>query len=639
MRLWDNVKAAARALANNNKLADPNYAGSMQMWTPGQPIWSDKNYASFVRNGYRKNTTIYACINKISGAAAGIEWKLYTDRAMENTIDNHPLLDLWRKPNPRMPGAGAFVEQVFGFWHMSGNSYIWAFRPNPNEPPLALWTLRPDRMKAVASNNGIESYVYGYETANPHIYELEDILHIKFPAYDDDIYGLSPVEVAAYYADQNNEAQAWNTALMQNAGKPASVFFSKSYLTLEQRGQIQAELRRKYSGKRNAGMPLVLEADMTWQNMSLSPMELDWLKSRELNTRDIAAIFDIAPELIGDSAGKTFANVSEARQALYLENVLPKLDRVRDYINSWLVPMYPDLKASSAYFSYDQKDIEALQGLYQAAKDALHTRARNDWMAGGITLDEYRDAIGLKPAKYGSVYRIGLVLVSEDSMEDYADQSLEAPATAPSALPEPLNAGALPPGTNPEDVPALQAGQTGKKPAAKKTMDKYGIYQPDDLTQRLAAYKAAGVEYLAWQASKNPCEICELNDGEIVKLGQPFNSGHILPPGHPNCNCEVQPVAAPAKKLQALALELGIARMMELIEKYNQERYKVHEENSVFDQHINKNEQEPPALPMRSMQLQTTEASTTKGLHRVSSPEEPIIINVPSYRAFIDRYD
>lgn len=628
MGIWGQLKAAARALTGAS--TDPNFSASMQLWTPGQPIWTDKNYASFVRNGYKKNTTIFTCINKIAGAAAGIEWKLYTDRQMEKTIDSHDLLDLWRKPNPRMPGAGSFIEQVFGFWHMSGNSYIYAFRPSPNNPPLALWTLRPDRMKAVAGHAGIENYIYGYETANSQIYELADILHIKFPGYDDDIYGLSPVEVASYYADQNNEAMGWNTSLMQNAGRPASVFFAKGYLTEEQRSQIKAELKRKYSGKRNAGMPLVLEADMTWQNMSMSPMELDWLKSRELNTRDIAAIFDIAPELIGDSAGKTFANVSEARQALYLENVLPKLDRLRDYLNSWLVPMYPDLAHSGAFFSYDQKDIEALQGLYQSAKDALHTRARNDWMAGGITLDEYREAIGLKPAKYGSVYRIGLVLVSEDSMEDYADQSLEAPATAPSALPEPLNAGMLPPGTNPQDTNALQAGQTGKKPAAKKTMDKYGIYQPDDLAQRLAAYKAAGVQYLTWKSNVGACDICQLNDGQTVKLGQPFNSGHILPEAHPYCNCEVVPASKPAqKRLQELALTLGIERMIELIEEYK--GYKHHEDIRYIP--TKEENLHLRSLPMEEKQ----ENSTSQGEYRLSA-NEPLIITVDASKTSKDVY-
>lgn len=423
--------------ARGDAMSDPNMGASMQFYTPGQPVYTPKNYGSFVREGYRKNPTVYACINKISSAAAGIRWKLYTDKSMEREIETHPLLDLWNAPNPNLRGSGPLVESVFGFWHMSGNSYLWAFRPNPNSPPLALWPLRPDRMKAVVGDAGIENYVYGYGSNNPQIYEVADMMHLKFPSYDDDVYGLSPIEVASYYVDQINESMAWNTSLMQNMGRPASVFFSKGYLTTEQRNQVREELRRKYSGKRNAGMPLVLEADMSWQNMSLKPAELDWLESREHNTRDISSIFDIASELIGDSKNKTYSNMKEARQALYLENVLPKLDRARDYLNSWLVPMYSDL--FGAYFTYDKYDIEELAEIYQAAAKAVADEALQMWNEGGITLNEYRKMVGKEKIDGGDCLKYGAVLVSVDSLSEYADQSLQAPAAPPAALAEPLN--------------------------------------------------------------------------------------------------------------------------------------------------------------------------------------------------------
>jgi HK97 family phage portal protein len=535
-------------LGLGNKAAtmiDPNFTGSMQFYTPNQPIWSPKNYGGFVSQGYRKNPTVYTCINKISGAAAGITWKLYADKSMKREIEEHPMLDLWNSPNPNMSGAGTFMEQIFGFLHMSGNAYIWAYRPNPKAPPLALWVLRPDRMKVVAGTNSIDGYVYGYGTKNVQTFETEDVLHWKFPAYDDDIYGLSPIEVASYYVDQINEAMGWNTSLMQNMGRPASVFMTKGYLTTEQRNQIKEEIRRKYSGKRNAGMPLVLEGDMQWQNMSLNPLELDWMKSRELNTRDIAAIFDIAPELIGDSSGKTFANVSEAREALYLENVLPKLDRFRDYINAWYVPMWEDL--GGAYYTYDKDDIEALQEIYQKQKDAQEARARNNWSGGITTLNEARDEVGLKALDGGDCLRIGAVLVSIDSLQQYADQSLQAPAAPPPALAEPLNVPALPaPQPQAEQPPPTKIYEMALEllftkfleyAQEKKYLDKQGVYQPDDLDKQLASLQAKGIVAVKW--SGGACDICLQNNGVTRVLGQPFPSGHILPPAHPHCDCSL----------------------------------------------------------------------------------------------------
>jgi HK97 family phage portal protein len=420
---------------------NPDFGAMMQIYNPGQPVWSPKNYESFTKEAYKKNATVYTCINKISGAASGIRWRLYTDRTKKKEIKEHPMLDLWQSPNPGQ-SSGMFVEQLFGYWHIAGNSYIWAYRPKPKTPPLALWHLRPDRVKIVPARSGVECYKYGNQLNYQQTYDAADVLHIKFPAFDNDLYGLSPVEVASQLVDQQNEGNAWNVALMQNAGKPASVFFAKNYLTNEQRNQIRDEIRRKYSGKKNAGYPLVLEADMTWQAMGMAPYELDWLESRELNTREIAAIFDIAPELIGDSAGKTFANVAEARQALYTENVLPKMDRVRDHLNSWLVPMWDDLKG--AWFDYDEEDIEALQTLYQAAKSAASERATNMWNSGQCTLAVAQEMQGIEPDPQGDVYKFGAVLVPASKLMEYAEQSLSTPAAPPVPQAEPLDVPAHP---------------------------------------------------------------------------------------------------------------------------------------------------------------------------------------------------
>src|SRR5947209_16683236 len=89
----------AKSFFMRSTKADPAYGVAMQFYSPGQPVWSEKNYGAFVREGYRRNGTAYACINKIAGVASGIKWKLYTDESKSREIERHPLLDLWKTPN------------------------------------------------------------------------------------------------------------------------------------------------------------------------------------------------------------------------------------------------------------------------------------------------------------------------------------------------------------------------------------------------------------------------------------------------------------------------------------------------------------------------------------------------------------
>ena len=474
---WYSPASWFKSRSNIETKADPTYQVAMQFYTPGQPVWSDRNYASFVKEGYRKCGAVYACINKIAGAAASIKWKLYTDNTMQREIDTHPLLDLWKHPNPRQ-GTAELIEQLFGFWHMDGNCYLWANRLNPKAPPVELWALHPNMIKVVAGKLDIRGYVYGWGTPGVQDFEPEELMHLKFTSYDDKPhYGLSPIEVAMRTVDQMNAGNDWNVALMQNDARPSGLFASKGYLTTEQRKQIKSELRNKYSGKANAGKPLVLEADMVYQNMAIPPKELDWLGSRGFNWREIASIFDVPPILVGDQQGQTYANLKEAKQSLFTENVLPKLYRMVDHINIWFVPMYPDLcdrKGNPvAYLSYDKRDIEVLAELYTSVEQAFAERALNLWNAGGCSMRYLQTVQGMEPKKsvYLDVYKLAPnILVREEDLEAYAQACLEkvgAPAPAPlmmhpgqPALPAPK------PGTTVTEVPSDdQEEDSNEKPS------------------------------------------------------------------------------------------------------------------------------------------------------------------------------
>lgn len=54
-------------------------------------------------------------------------------------------------------------------------------------------------------------------------------------------------------------------------------------------------------------------------------------------------------------------------------------------------------------------------------------------------------------------------------------------------------------------------------------------------------YQESGVEQVEWNAVQ-PCDICAPNDGQVVSLGQAFDSGDTEPPAHPNCRCALLPV-------------------------------------------------------------------------------------------------
>jgi len=198
---------------------------------------------------------------------------------------------------------------------------------------------------------------------------------------------MSPIEAAARSVDQNNESRAWNVALLQNSARPPGALVAEQELQEEQFNRLKEQIKEQYSGAKNAGRPLLLEGGLDWKEMGLSPADMHWLEGLKLSAREIAIAFGVPPELIGDTANKTYSNYKEARQAFYTETVLPLMDWIRNELNNWLVPKFGD---DRIYIDYDRDEIEALQ----EDRAAVWEKAMEAVKIGVLTPNEARLLLG-----------------------------------------------------------------------------------------------------------------------------------------------------------------------------------------------------------------------------------------------------
>lgn len=361
----------------------------------GQPVWSDIKYESLADEGFSKNPYVYRCINLIAMACGGIPWLVYRKRGKtKRRLDDHPLQQLMTRPNPQQ-GDTKFIETVISYLLLSGNSYIERVGPR-NRPPKELYALRPDRMFVIKGN--ARQPIMGYEyrvDSQTFQFSPELILHLKMFNPLDDWYGLPPLSAAARSADQSNEAKAWSVAMLQNSARPSGVLKTDESLTDEQFERLKEELEDKYQGRKNAGRPMLLEGGLTWQQISLNPKDMDWLEGQKTAAREIAMVFGVPSELLGDSTNKTYSNYKEARQAFYMETVLPLMDWLRDELNNWLSPLFGD----NLYLDYDIDAIEAIQ----EDRTLVWKRAADAVKAGLLTINEARESMGYETRPDGDI--------------------------------------------------------------------------------------------------------------------------------------------------------------------------------------------------------------------------------------------
>ncbi len=352
-----------------------------------------RNMAQLSDDGYKRCVIAFRCVSMIARSAANIPYELWSGKTKIEDV-NHPLVKLLSRPN-QLQSKSTFFESVFAYYVLHGNTYINRIGPNKSKVPTELWSLRPDRMRVQPGKFGVAGYyleVNGQKVPwerDPITGECE-ILHIKTFNPIDDWYGMSAIEAAAWSIDQHNLAGEWNQALLQNASKPSgAIVYTPTEnmpptLSDKQRLDLKAQLNAEVVGTKNAARALILEGGLDWRQMSLSPVDMDWLEGKRESAREIALAFATPPMLLGIPGDNTYSNQKEARQAWHEDTVIPTLECVITELNNWLCPLYGD----GVYIKPNWKDSPA----FQLQKEKVWASVGSaDW----LTINEKREATGL----------------------------------------------------------------------------------------------------------------------------------------------------------------------------------------------------------------------------------------------------
>ena len=386
----------------------------------GYSLPKKDSYIDFAQEGYTENAVVYKCVNEIANGASSVGIKLFDG---DIQIDNHPLINLLKRPNPLQAG-NEFFQSLYAYLLLSGNSYVLRTGAE-NQEPKELHLLRPDRVKIEPSNTTIpKSYMYELKGQVVHKYAVDpetgasEIKHFKLWNPVDDYYGLSPIRASSADIDQHNYSAKHNVNLLMNGARPsgAIVFKPKDevgqsvQLTESQRQQLLSDLELRFAGTDNAGRAMLLEGDFDWKEMGLSPKDMDFLQMKNMSARDIAMCFGVPSQLVGIPDAQTYSNVQEARLALYEETIIPLIKRVESDLNEYLVPLFDE----RLRLMYDLDSIPAMAERRRRVYENVTVAVRE----GIISRNEARERLGLEPITGGDEVYISANLFPLGSPEE-----------------------------------------------------------------------------------------------------------------------------------------------------------------------------------------------------------------------------
>ena len=374
----------ARALSPGTEKAEKDAASPFKVLAtqqPDIPVYSDMTVRKATKEGYKMSPSVYRAIRVIVQAASAIPWIVQDSKG--EPIVGHDFAKVWAKPNREFSGQDN-MEFIIAHQLLVGNALVQPIIAGGK--PHEFWVVMPDLVQPIPSDVPGE-WLKGWRVtpANGRQYDAPPEQFVHFMQVDpgNPYWGIGPLMAAARTVDTDNEAQDTQKISMQNRGTPDGVFESDA-MTTEQYEEAERAIKERYLSKEKRRQPWVV-AGAKWHQMSLTPVEMDYIRSRIHNKRDIAGAFGISPIFVGDLEQSTYSNMMEARKALYEDVVIPLLDDVKSTLNLKIAPMYGDI-----VISYDISRIPALREDYGKKVD----QAKVLW-AMGIPFDQINQRLGM----------------------------------------------------------------------------------------------------------------------------------------------------------------------------------------------------------------------------------------------------
>lgn len=320
---------------------------------------------------YQMASPVFTGIDLISKEIASITPVIF-DNKNNTYINNHPLLDLLKKPHDSTTDT-SFIYEFSTFYLATGNNYMVA-EGNINNPPKKLKNVSP---LFITIDEGIDgfplNYIYSAEAAYKDLTftktvngdnvnyingTMAEIYQTKTFNPNSNLYGLSRLAPLYFDIEQYIESSKHNLSLLKRGMRPTGIFSTEGQLDDDQRQCLQRQIDQALSGGQNSGKSIVLDCDMKFQEASISNRDNDFFQLKQEVTNSIYNNLRIPLPLIS-TENTSLANMLEAKELLYDNAVIPLTKLIYSQINDFLMKRYDS--TGNLTLTFDIGQITALQ--------------------------------------------------------------------------------------------------------------------------------------------------------------------------------------------------------------------------------------------------------------------------------------
>jgi HK97 family phage portal protein len=260
---------------------------------------------------------------------------------------NHPLSDLLSYVNNSLTSFDLFYLTQshldlcgFSLWYLQKNG----------DTVETIHPLNPKYIRAVLKNeNEVDYYVYRINNKDIKIY-TDDIVLFKNPNPACIWDGKSIVQAGSTPILRQGNYNEYDDALIKNNARADFLIKYDGQLSKEQMRSLTQEWNQSLTGNKNRGKVKIMDSKFSIEKLSFTPQDIEFQNGRLMTNKEICHMFSVPYSLI-DSSNQLKAGLDSAIEQFQRFCLLPRLKRIEESINEWLVPEFDD--SGNLFVAYD----------------------------------------------------------------------------------------------------------------------------------------------------------------------------------------------------------------------------------------------------------------------------------------------
>lgn len=393
------TKLAKRILGKSTALSIEDFGGGDD-WRSFSSIFHGRKKSGEIswndwaaqRREYRGTT--YACIRKIAPAVAAAPLHLFipegnseiraskripvndemkvflltrphckaimiVNEGLEEITD-HAALDVFKKANGSMTRSQLFDRTMIDMM-LNGNAYWEPIENNAGAFPAQINMLPPERMKPIVKDGVVTGYALKRGFAKPaKKFEADEIVHFFYPNPHSISEGYSPVAAASQRISGEVLTSTFQNSTLENMGIPAGIIKIVRQMGPEKFAEFKKEFGDLYGGVRKANSLGFTQGEWELVQLGQTLQEMGYIDGAKMLREFIANTLQVPiSKLTMESSNRAVADAGNTE--FQRDKILPDLVMIAEELTESLIPMFPSLEDTGAFYMFENPVSEDLR--------------------------------------------------------------------------------------------------------------------------------------------------------------------------------------------------------------------------------------------------------------------------------------